>query len=100
MLGFQVLHQDKGHAGVQRQSAQQLREGFQSAGRCPDTYDRESLAASLNPVSIADEGRRRNSNARRRRTRFCVRSFRRLWRTSFHHASLVWTPRDGDMPMF
>ena len=42
----QVLHQHEGHAGVDRQRAEQLREGLQPAGRGADADDRERGAGS------------------------------------------------------
>ncbi len=87
VLGLQVLHQNKGHPGVQRQSRQKFREGFQSAGRCSDAYDREGPFARLREASCADGSRGGSSTASCRRISFYARSFRRFWRRTLHRLS-------------
>ena len=87
MLGLQVLHQDKGHPRIQRQSGQKFRESFQSAGRCSNTYDRESPSSRLRGAFPADWRFGRNSTASCRPTSSYGWSFRRSWRCSFHRIS-------------
>ena len=87
VLGLQVLHQDKSHPRVQRQSGEKFREGVQPAGRCSNTYDRESPFSRLKGAFPTDWRVRRNSTASCRPTRSCGWPFRRFWRSSFHRIS-------------
>ena len=99
VLGLQVLYQDKSHPRIQRQSCQEFREGFQSAGRCSDTYDRESPIVLLRGAFCSDGFCGGNFTAGCRRTTPCGPSFGRFWRSSFHRISPVRTPAyRGSLP--
>ena len=64
MVRIEMLHQYEGHAGIQRQTREQLREGLQPSGGRANPYNQYTMTAIVRPILFLRLDRRMSGTDR------------------------------------